>query len=115
MSDKFSEKLMLKASTPMNEGCSYSFLKQLRMRETPHKVALQMSSKYVDKMKSLLGLEDCKPVATPGTKDDANVDETPLLDSDRATTYKTCNGILQYVSRFRPDLQYCIKELAQSL
>eukprot|EP00972_Heterocapsa_arctica_P115472 16447904-Heterocapsa_arctica.AAC.1 len=63
-------------------------------------------------MQKELGMENCSSVPTPVVPD-TGIDETDALDAKSAHTYRTDNGIMQYMSKFRPDMHYAIKEIGR--
>ena len=93
--------------------CRYKFLKCERIRRE-HGTARKMHDKYVAKLQKLLGLENCKPAKTPMVESSV-VDETPALTGNDASLYRQCSGILNFIQKFRPESQYCIKEICRCL
>ena len=59
-----------------------------------------------------LGMEDCKPADTPQSEE-IELDETLPLGDVEYRSYRRVNGVLQYISKYRPDVQYAIKEVGR--
>ena len=77
-----------------------------------------------------LGLEDAKPVSTPGCRDDmnkasdvkleANIDgdeeeDETLLNQKQTTRYRAISARLNYLAQDRADIQYACKEAARRM
>eukprot|EP00972_Heterocapsa_arctica_P081838 12060220-Heterocapsa_arctica.AAC.1 len=102
---------MIKASQPIWAGMEYSHLRCLRVR-MKEGTFLKTPKKYIQKMQQELGMENCAAMPTPMVID-TTIDETEELDYEQAKVYRTVNGIMQYMSKFRPDMHYAIKELGR--
>ena len=104
--------LMIKASVPIGIGHRYAHLKRQRLRMEKG-TFIRMPEKHVEKMKKELGMEGCRAAATPVMHEDA-VDDTDELDYKQKKKYSTVNGIVQFITRFRPDAHYTIKEIGRN-
>ena len=118
MRDQVKKNLMIKASQPIgpvfgNETLVYSHLRCERILTKDGEV-LKMPKKHVEKLQQLMGMEGCAPCPTPITMDVFKEDTSEKLNEEMATKFRTANGILQYVGRYRPDCQYAIKEIGKN-
>ena len=111
---ELSKDLLLKITGQLSEGNDVSFLGR-NIRRTSDSIQLSMKSSYVETMIKTLGLETCKPAATPGV--DALkkvVDSTPLPSEDHRL-YRRVVGQLLWLSSVRMDIMYAVKELSRGL
>ena len=72
-------------------------------------------SKYVTKLLENLGLEKRKEKNTPSPSNVAEVDNSPELNEEEASVYRSCVGILLYVGQDRPDVQFAVRSLATAM
>ena len=64
---------------------------------------------------SALGLQDSKPVGTPGVKPSGQgEDEGPLSESDKSQ-YRALVARANYLSQDRGDIQFAVKELSRKM
>jgi hypothetical protein len=107
--------MLLKLDKPFDEdgGC-FLGLKKIR---TADSLASFPSQKLLDEIFGSLGLDEkAVPVSTPGSK---HWPQEPLDDEyvgeERHRLYRNLVGKLQWSCSERPDVKYCVKELARSL
>jgi len=74
---------------------------------------LHSDSKLVASVIKDLGLEQAKPAATPGIKDEP--EQAEPLGPEAHRRYRTLVGRLLYMSLDRADIQYAVKELSRQL
>jgi len=74
--------------------------------------AILPNPKHVEKAKVLLGMEGCQSVGTPHT-DILDEDESEELAVADGEIYKKVNGILQFHSKYRTDLQFPAKVIGR--
>ena len=97
------EELLIKSAGLLRAPCRYHYLKTERIRLADG-TFFKQNDKYVRELQRLLGLENCKPVPTPMVPC-SSIDETPLLEGEEKKLWGRCNGICQFISKFRPDHQ----------
>eukprot|EP00974_Lingulodinium_polyedra_P005493 518583-Lingulodinium_polyedra.AAC.1 len=95
---------MIKASIPIgpcigDERVKYTHLKCERVRSEAG-TFIRMPEKHVEKLQEIMGMKGCSTAPTPLTMDSFKDDESEELHGERATRFRTANGILQYVSKF---------------
>ena len=73
--------------------------------------------RYSEIITEQLKLQDAKPVATPGTKEDGTTqeDKDEQLDAEIASKYRALVARCNYLSTDRPDIAYSVEELARSM
>jgi hypothetical protein len=74
---------------------------------------LHSDSKLVTSVIKDLGIEQAKPAATPGIKDEP--EQAEPLGPEAHRRYRTLVGRLLYMSLDRADIQYAVKELSRQL
>ena len=83
----------------------------------------EADQRHVEILVRELGLEGCKPVTTPGAreetgkaiiKDTADSDDV-LLDGHGATMFRALAARANYLSQDRPDIQFAVKEVARRM
>jgi len=107
--------VLLKSTGPHSTGSTYSHLKRERIMRKSCTI-IRPAQRYTLAILALLGMENCKPVATPMVDSTAiSAEDLELLGGDDARTYRSGTGIALYLSMDRPDTIYCVKELGRFL
>ena len=98
------------------EGDELTFLKRRHMLMNDFELAIQSHPKHLEKLFELLkigrGLRPKKTPVHPMLDED---DKTELLDNQQASIYRSCIGILLYVTSDFVECQYAIRGLSQSM
>ena len=98
------------------EGDELTFLKRRHMLMNEFELAIQSHPKHLEKLFELLkigrGLRPKKTPVHPMLDED---DKTELLDNQQASIYRSCIGILLYVTSDFVECQYAIRGLSQSM
>ena len=73
--------------------------------------------RHVEIVVQQLKLEEAKPVATPGTKDEGITKDgmDKPLDDEQASQYRALVARCNYLAPDRPDIAYSVKELARKM
>ena len=75
---------------------------------------IELDNRYANDFIKKLGLETAHPVATPGSNEQKGEGhDDKKLDHVSHRLYRSCTGIAQYMSEFRMDISYAVKELAK--
>ena len=98
------------------EGDELTFLKRRHVLLSPNELAIQSHPKHLEKLFELLkigrGLRPKKTPVHPLLDED---DKSELLDAEQASIYRSCIGILLYISSDYIECQYAIRGLSQSM
>ena len=98
------------------KGDEVTFLKRRHMLVTEFELAIQSHSKHLEKLFELLkigrGLRPKKTPVHPMLDED---DKSEMFDSHQAGIYRSCIGILLYVTSDLVECQYAIRGLSQSM
>ena len=89
-----------------------SFLKRHFASDGKGSMTIKMDGKYVKKLVNLLGLQENKDKTIPTTTTFHKGLEAKPVSQEDASLYRTCVGILLYMSTERPDIQCAIRQLA---
>jgi hypothetical protein len=68
---------------------------------------------YINQLLAKYGMSDCHPVKTP--MDTGDVEDSPLLDSVAASSYRALTGSLIYLNNTRPDLCFVTNWLSRGM
>eukprot|EP00971_Amphidinium_carterae_P185165 3677241-Amphidinium_carterae.1 len=111
--EQMKQLVQLKFGGMQKEGESYCHLKRPR---TPVSNGCWVGGnrKYVRDLLHKLGMEDCKPAATPSTMTGGGEDDT-MLDLNLVKTYRSAVGSLLYMASDREDIQWEVSKLARRL
>lgn len=78
--------------------------------------AVLSQSKYASELLSRVGMQDCKPVASPmSTTEKLSRNEGNILLAADATRYRSIVGALQYLTLTRPDIAFSVNKVCQFL
>ena len=90
-----------------------SFLKRSFLLHEDGRLTIQAHHKHVSQMCSLLGINSrTQNKKNPGHADMDQIDTSPDLPADTATTFRTCVGILMYLANDMPHCQHVIRHLS---
>ena len=85
------------------------------LRWTPSGIIYEADPRHAEMIISALGLQDSKPVGTPGVKPSGQgEDEGPLSENDKSQ----CRALVaraNYLSQDRGDIQFAVKELSRKM
>ena len=104
----------IKFAGPFTAGDKYAFLGVSRERFA-HATVLRPDGKYARTVVKLLGLEKAKPAATPCLDLNVQPEDMVPVDASDHSLFRSVVGCGLYLSRFRPDLLYGVKELGRWL
>ena len=76
---------------------------------------MKMVHGYLDEVFEILKITKAKPVEVPGRTTSVIKEKSDALDGHYHRRFRRCVGKLQWISPFRPDVSYSVKELARSL
>ncbi|CAE8694497.1 unnamed protein product, partial [Polarella glacialis] len=100
-----------------DETCYWSFAWTMAMARallarirTAEGMYISGNTKHVENLIKLLDLVDCKVKPTPMVKRSAGIEL-----AEPSKLYRRCVGILLFFNLDRGDIQYCVKELSQSM
>ena len=99
----------------VREGDSLHFLKRKHTLARQNLLCIQKADKHVMKLVELLHLERYAPKPTPLPQQTLDLAGSDPLPADQVSVYRSCIGILMYVSADVPDLQHAIRMLSQHL
>ena len=93
------------------------------LRWTKEGIEYEADPRHVEIMLKQLNIQDCKFVATPGTKEEGQIKEgdkndnvvSDSLSSERTSAYRALVARANYLSPDRPDIAFSVKELARSM
>ncbi|CAE7286480.1 unnamed protein product [Symbiodinium sp. CCMP2592] len=107
-------KIKLEGPVKVGEG-KCTFLKRTFLG-TKEGIEIRMDGKYLEKLEEILGLGKALPKKLPFPMDYGRSlkDDTPL-DADEHHLYRSCVGILLYMTPERPDLGFATKWLSGKL
>jgi hypothetical protein len=98
------------------EGDELTFLKRRHMLMNEFELAIQSHPKHLEKLFELLKIgRGLKPKKTPVHPMLDEDDKTEMLDNQQASIYRSCIGILLYVTSDFVECQYAIRGLSQSM
>ena len=98
------------------EGDKLTFLKRRHMLVNEPELAIQSHPKHLEKLFDMLKLgRGLKPKKTPVHPLLDETDSSEPLDAQQASVYRSCIGILLYVSSDFVERQYAICGLSQSM
>ena len=111
--EKIEEKgLKVKVEGPVTlHGGEASFLKKT-FEGGNDSILVKLNKKYIERLVSLLGLEKASGKMTPVPTTIPKAGDGEPLDASDHALYRTCIGILLYISGDRPDAQYATKVLS---
>ena len=111
--EKIEEKgLKVKVEGPVTlHGGEASFLKKT-FEGGSDSILVKLNKKYIERLVSLLGLEKASGKMTPVPTTIPKAGDGEPLDAGDHALYRTCVGILLYISGDRPDAQYATKVLS---
>ncbi|OLP88290.1 Copia protein [Symbiodinium microadriaticum] len=98
-------------------GCSevsVRFLKRKYIFEN-FELKIYSDSKYSKKLVDILNLQKKKTKNSPCTPACQEKDDSPELDEESSSQYRTCVGILLYVAHDRPDIQFAVRNLSTAM
>ena len=99
-----------------SEGDELTFLKRRHMLVNEFELAVQSHPKHLEKLFELLKIgRGLKPKKTPVHPMLDEEDKTEMLDANQASIYRSCIGILLYVTSDFVECQYAIRGLLQSM
>ena len=80
-------------------------------------ITYEADPRHVEIVVEQLGLQNAKPVVTPGTKEEGTTheDSEQLLDENETSKCRALVARCNYLSPGRPDISYSVKELARSM
>ena len=85
------------------------------LRWTSSGIIYEADPRHAEMTISALGLQDSKPVGTPGVKPSGQgEDEGPLSESDKSQ-YRALVARANYLSQDRGDIQFAVKELSRKM
>ena len=93
------------------------------LRWTPNGVEYEADPRHAEIILQQLNISECKPVATPGTREEGHAKEGDqpnmmpdrALDREKGTAYRAIVARANYMSPDRPDIAYAVKELARGM
>ena len=100
--------------SPQKSG-QCSFLKRHFASDGKGNMTIKIDGKYVKKLVNLLGLQENKGKTVPTTTTFHKGLEGKPVSQEDASLYRTCVGILLYMSTERPDIQCAIRQLASKV
>ena len=71
-------------------------------------ISYEANPKYVKAALKSMGMEECKPLSTPGAQAD---DKVKTDETANATLYRRVTAILNYLSQDRPDISFAVMKL----
>ena len=73
--------------------------------------------RHADMIVNSLGLQDAKPVDSPGEDEKKHEEEENKveLDKERATAFRSISARVNYLAADRPDLMYASKEICRAM
>eukprot|EP00439_Symbiodinium_sp_Y106_P000302 s8784_g1.t1 len=80
-----------------------------------HELKIFSDSKRSKKLVDIIGLQKTKSKNSPCTPSCQEKDESDELDDEHSSIYRTCVGILLYVSHDRPDIQFAVRNLSTAM
>ena len=92
-----------------------SFLKRKFLSDGEGKLWVELNNKYVDKLVEILNLEKSKEKGVPTTGNFQKGLEYKPVTQEESRTFRTCVGILLYMSAERPDIQCATRSLASKV
>ena len=93
-----------------------TFLKRKHVMLGPNQLAIQSHPKHLEKLFELLKIKrSLMPKKTPGHAFLDEPDDSKELDTQYAKIYRSCIGILLYISSDYIECQYTIRALSQSM
>ena len=92
------------------------------LRWTSKGIEYEVDPRHVEIILQQLNIDQCKPVSTPGTKEegelksgDAILAPRLLLDEQRSYAYRALVARANYLAPDRPDIAFAVKELARAM
>ena len=108
--DKFAAEVVLKTQEPLQEGGKEKYL-GVEIERTKNGFRLD-ASEYTEKLVADAGLQNCKPVATPGLAA-TRCDDSRKLSKSEHSEYRRRVGQLLWLANARKDLCFAVKELSR--
>ncbi|CAE7199115.1 RE1 [Symbiodinium sp. KB8] len=93
---------------------SVRFLKRKYIFEN-FELKIYSDNKYSKKLVDILNLQKKKTKNSPCTPACQEKDDSPELDEESSSQYRTCVGILLYVAHDRPDIQFAVRNLSTAM
>ncbi|CAE7271152.1 unnamed protein product, partial [Symbiodinium sp. CCMP2592] len=97
------------------EGDSLHFLKRKHTLARQDLLCIQKADKHIMKLVELLQLERHSPKPTPLPLQTLDLAKSEPLPEDQVSVYRSCIGILMYISADTADMQHSIRMLSQHL
>ena len=93
--------------------------RDVHINDELNRVEVEADKKHAEIVVKELGLQKAKAVSTPRVKLSVEQTEareqTPLLDAERATLYRSCAMRCKYLDQDRLDIAECVKALSQHM
>ena len=94
---------------------SCSFLKRKFLSDGQGKLWVKLNNRYVEKLVEILNLGNSKEKGVPTTGNFQKGLEYKPVSPEESRTFRTCVGILLYMSTERPDIQCATRSLASKV
>ena len=80
-------------------------------------IAYEADPRHAEIVIAELGLKEAKGVVAPGTKEEGNTkeDKDDKLDEASSSRYRAIVARLNYLTSYRPDIAFAVKEVARSM
>ena len=114
MKETLAAHLKLKWMETLEKDRWVRYLGKLFMR-TERGFLVRHPEAIVDEILTIMGLENCKPVATPGVVGAKRDEEAECLTPEQVTRYRSVVGKCLYLSPERLDIMYQTKEQAKQV
>ena len=79
---------------------------------TPEGIVYEADPRHAETLIEAMGLQEAKPVSTPGSKEPAKEEPEEMTRADQ-TNYRAMAARCNYLSLDRPDIQYASKEVCR--
>ena len=97
-------------------GDTFEFLKRIHVLVDDATIHIQQNPRHFDKLFEVVGVQSTmNPKKVPCHEIMTEVDDTPLLQAEKASRYRSAVGILLYLSTDLVECSYTIRGLAQSM
>ena len=97
-------------------GDTFEFLKRIHVLVDDATIHIQQNPRHFDKLFEVVGVQSTmNPKKVPCHEMMTEVDDTPLLQAEKASRYRSAVGILLYLSTDLVECSYTIRGLAQSM
>ena len=100
--------------TGPGEKLEIQYLKR-RIAITPDGLTYEAGSKHVPLILAEMGMEACKPVGSPGSKDETKNISIEALSKGEQKQYRRVSAMINYLAMDRPDIGFSTKEVARSM